>query len=268
MFTSVECFSCNFSITFSEWSVRLLLPVRTSATQLSVRTWPHPIYGHIPKGEHTCSEQIGTLRAHVKSLYVTSIVVWIMKRYERRIYLAIRLPACVTCARCAAVSDRYPHNALDRSVGDGIDRQNRCTCAKFCGDISRRSCIVYSPPPYFISSEKRKGDRKTFTRAIYAWRGARRHSEERVSVGADTWRLVSVACHGGGAPCRRRPASLCIWRDTIPISTLRWPYKADVAINLSTVTITWLVSRLGSCASALKLILWRTMRARNWMTNW
>lgn len=64
-----QVFSGSFSGAFSvSESVGLLLPVRAFAAQLSGRTWPHPIYGHIPKGEHTCPERIGTLRERTREI--------------------------------------------------------------------------------------------------------------------------------------------------------------------------------------------------------
>lgn len=103
----------------------------------------------------------------------------------------------------AAVSDRYPHNALDRSVVDGIQAIGEIA-ARVRRFVIFRSVAALSASSWFalrfITSGKRRVARKTFTCAIYA-RGARRqrYSEERGGDGAawaqaDTWRLVSVAC--------------------------------------------------------------------------
>lgn len=96
----------------------------------------------------------------------------------------------VTCAvrrahsQLRVASDRYPHNALDRSVANGIRRSAKSM--HVCGGLqifrggaalsTRRRRRAAS---LFISSKKRKGARKTFTCAIYA-RGARtqRYSED------------------------------------------------------------------------------------------
>lgn len=146
---------------------------------------------HVPK-------RIGLREsAHVKSLYEARIVGRIMNTSHLFSYPA----------PYAAVSDRYSHNALDRSVDRGIG-EIAARVRRFRGDISRRPRtpargIVYPPPPTiairFISSEKRKGARKTFTFAIYArCTPGQRYSEERASVGAATWRrFVTCSCHDG-----------------------------------------------------------------------
>lgn len=91
-----------FSVTF--WCSRVWITAsrpRTSATQLNGRTWPHPIYGHIPKGESTHVPNGSGLckSAHVKSLYETSIVSQIMNRYIRCSWHLFSYPATgtVTC---------------------------------------------------------------------------------------------------------------------------------------------------------------------------
>ncbi|CAG9793756.1 unnamed protein product [Diatraea saccharalis] len=76
---------------------------------------------------------------------------------------------CHVCSHAAA-SDRYPHNALDRSVVDGIQAISEidARAARSAETFRGRTALSTAPLSIlFISSEKRKGARKTFTYAIY-----------------------------------------------------------------------------------------------------
>lgn len=117
-------------------------------------------------------------------------------------YLAIRPPALSrvqcgvltrSCELRATVTRTMP--SFDPSPMESGDRRNRCTCAVVCRYFAVELHCLRAAAILFISSKKRKGARKTFTCAIYV-RGARRqrYSEDWASVGADTWRLVSVGC--------------------------------------------------------------------------
>lgn len=131
----------------------------------------------------------------------------------RRIYLAIRPPAP---SRVFTRSCERPLPAqCPRSIRrrwNPSDRRNRCTCAGAAA-LARHFAVklhcLLADAVRFISSEKRKGARKTFTCAIYA-RGARRqrYSEERESVGVQPrtpgGSLVSPVGWTGRAAARRR----------------------------------------------------------------
>lgn len=104
-----------------------------------------------------------------------------MNRYVHRIYLAIRPPAPSRVLSHAAASDRYPHNALDRSVADGIQAIGEIDARvqRFAETFRGWDALSTRRRELFIASEKRKGARKTFTYAIYA-----RSTETKIFRGA------------------------------------------------------------------------------------
>lgn len=140
---------------------------------------------HVPKRIGLCES------AHVKSLYEARIVGRIMNTSHLFSYPAPYAQLWATVTRTMPSID--PSIAVSvkslHVCGAEVSRRHFATAAAARPRTpARYRGIVYSPPTIairFISSEKRKGARKTFTFAIYVrcTRG-QRYSEDRASVGA------------------------------------------------------------------------------------
>lgn len=123
--------------------------------------------------------------AHVKSLYERSIVGRIMNRYVQCSSHLFSYPAtgAVTCVHTqlrATVTRTMP--SIDPSSSKESKRSAKSlhVCTTQPRHFAVKLHCLLADAVRFISTEKRKGARKTFTCAIYA-RGARRqrYSEER-----------------------------------------------------------------------------------------
>lgn len=139
--------------------------------------------------------------AHVKSLYETSIVGRIMNRYVQCSSHLFSYPAtgAVTCVHTqlrATVTRTMP--SIDPSSMESKRSAKSCTCAG-AADISRWSCIVYSPPPspppcgLLVRRSVKvlvKLSRARFMREVHGDKDIQRSGR---AWAADTWRLVSVA---------------------------------------------------------------------------
>lgn len=145
--------------------------------------------------------------------------------------------------------------SIDPSPMESGDRRNRCTCAVVCRYfVVELHCLRAAAVILFISSKKRKGARKTFTCAIYA-RGARRqrYSEDWVSVGADTWRLVSVGCPTDAA--RRREAGCTDTLLCLTIIGSSWDFS-NIGIVLKIYDLFLLKNIDGRCTYLVGFFNW------------